>query len=272
MRARREHADDRAARLALNFWMNAVTSSPFRHPQRRLARARHHIDELSRSADAFMATQPHRQTTENLTEGRRRLYVEMSPLPDLCEDLAVDAIAALRASLDYAVFASVRAAGIENARSAYFPFADTAVDLEKVIKGRCKDVSSSVIDVFRVAQPFSGGAGERLWALNKLRGLAEHASVIEARLFITQGSFRVPGGIDPATVSVLDFRWDHERHRVALAEVGPPVAGQQYKFDFTIALTMPEAPLFSEEPAAKVLYELAAAIEKLIEKIALASK
>jgi hypothetical protein len=211
-----------------------------------------------------MSKNPFQTVMELQPERRRRIIVTWQPFPEEVEDSSVDAICALRATLDYAGFAAARALGCAHPRSCYFPFADTNVELENTIKGRCRDLHPRIVELFRSFEPYQGGRGEALWALNKLRQKAEHAAVTRAEFRIENGLIHVSGGAPPDSVQPY-FSFDREKHEVVVAEVGPERPHTNYSFQFTIHIAFPDAPLYPAEPVHGVFKVLVEAINRIIQ-------
>lgn len=217
-------------------------SDPFSHARRRLARAIEHVRDFERKFDAYTRSTPPKLMQEIYTSGGRRLlFVGMASLPDGLEDSAVDAIAGFRATLDYAVYASCVALGATKPKKAHFPFGKTAQDVANTIKRQCRDVHPTIASLCENYEPFENGKGHTLWALNGLRNVAEHASIVEVRPHVSEGDFRIPSNVDPATVKILDFKWDHERRRIAMAEVGPEDPAIKYGFSCAMSVTFPDS-------------------------------
>lgn len=212
----------------------------------------------------FVHSQKDALVSEIKPDGRKLAKFKMSgPLPEVSEDLAVDAVAGLRATLDYAAYASAVALGAVRPKSAYFPFADSAAELKNTIKGRCKDLHPNIVTLFESFEPYKGGSGNALWSLNKLRQVAEHASIVAVSFHTQDGSLEIPSGVDPADVSTSNFIWDSEKHEVIIAEFPARAPGEEdlkYHFQFTLKITFPQAPTLEEAAAGDLLEQLSGVI------------
>src|SRR5262245_61209963 len=150
----------------------------FRSPKQRLARAQEKIAELNAAIETFVKSEPYARVVEiNPASGFQFHKIKMTkPLPDLLTDLTMEIIEALRSALDQAGFACARLDGKPNAKSAYFPMADTGPDLANVIKGRCKDLPPDIVTLFRSFMPYKGG-NDPLWAMNKIAN-TKHTALV----------------------------------------------------------------------------------------------
>ena len=134
-------------------------SDRFEQPMRRIARAKEKIPEMLAQWRTFLSSNPYTYSVDPDPVTGNRLYkVKLAkPLPLVLVDLAAEAIEALRSALDKASYAAAECSGKINPKSCYFPIADSSIDLESVIKRRCKDVPPDIVALFRMVKPHKDG-------------------------------------------------------------------------------------------------------------------
>jgi hypothetical protein len=140
----------------------------------------------------------------------------------------------LRSALDQTGYTTAVLGGKVEPKHALFPIGDDAAGLETGIKGRCKDIPSEIVEVFRSFKAYKGG-NDALWALNKLRH-SFHTAIIPSNFLpgaIDIGSLKV---VTPPVYLFLPPRWDGNKNEVAIARLGPRAELKlKAKFTFSIA-------------------------------------
>jgi len=193
---------------------------PFDSPKRRLLRAKQHIRDLDLRISKFFKKQPHKGVVERDASGLNEIHkVRLTKsIPSQFADRAAEVVEALRSALDQTGYAVAVLAGAIEPKSAYFPIAEKAADLENVIKGRCKDLPPDIISLFRSFNPHKGG-NDTIWALNRACTVAKHRTLIRVGMSVlkieTRGISFLEGGSLPIP------KWDSEKNEVIFGIVGP---------------------------------------------------
>jgi hypothetical protein len=191
-------------------------SDLFYSAKRRIARAKEHIRVFETTMDSFFASEPYACVTEiDPQTGYDQLKVKLTrPLPDALTDLAVEAIEALRASLDQAPYATAIAAGHAHPKYACFPIAPDAVQIDRVIAGRCKQIPKDIIAFFRSLEPYEGG-NDLIFALNEACNTSKHRLL--RPLGTAVGGSAVAQFVVHASGGLLMPRWDSARNELVVA-------------------------------------------------------
>ena len=196
--------------------MTLSRTDHFYSPMRRLLRAQKQLVNLDRKIKRFLFDKPHKLMVEPDPDGVHEIHkIKFTRrLAVTCDDLAFEALFTLRSVLDQTAYAAARMSGIERPKSAYFPIAKTAGDLENEIKGRCRDVPIEIQALFRQFEPYKGGNGHALWVLNELRNSAHTVvlgmGVAGANIVIKYwGNSRPLEGLNPL--------WDSVKNEIKFA-------------------------------------------------------
>jgi hypothetical protein len=127
-------------------------SDPFASAHRKIARAKEHLNNLSKEIRAFIDSGAYEQVVEDDTDRPGYTFHKIrltKTIPRSIEHIAGDVITNLRSALDHACFGVAMASGNPDPRYAYFPFARNVEGLENAIKGYCKDVPKEIYPLFR---------------------------------------------------------------------------------------------------------------------------
>lgn len=242
------------------------TADPFHSPKQRLARAKEHIEDLEAAIKALTADEPYANVVEMDADGVTQLHkIKMiKPLPDRLSVLTHDAIEALRHTLDQAGYACAVLTGKSNPKSTYFPFADSGTELAKVIGGRCKDLPSDIVSLFRSFQPYKGG-NDALWAMNKVAG-AKHTVLIPVGMASTGFTARSMTATTSSlgSVAILIPQWDGAKQEMIFGRVGPG-AKLDYDVEFSFYVAFGDAPVFARQPVLAVLHHLAGEVTSILD-------
>jgi len=201
---------------------------PFASPKRRLARAKQHINRLGKRIQTFFKKHPAVSTIEVDPDGFNVHCIKFArDFPDSWTDSAVEAIEALRSTLDQCGYAAGVLGGITNPKKAYFPFGDTPTELDNNVAGRCKDLRPEISALFRSFDSHERG-NYALWVLNKLCNANKHRLLIpvgvSAGMHLHSGEISGTGGIG--------VRWERDKNRITFARIAP---GSHFKYDANIA-------------------------------------
>jgi len=110
---------------------------PFYSAKRRLDRANNRISRLKDIVIEFVKKNPYTKGEYLDPDGVTKVFsIQFTErLPDVCEDIASEALLALRACLDQAAYASAVASGKTKPTKTRFPIAGSAADLKNLLKG-----------------------------------------------------------------------------------------------------------------------------------------
>lgn len=205
-------------------------TDPFSSPKRRLARAQQHISTLKKRIETFFKKNPPVRAAELDPDGWTVHCLKFARnMPESWSDAAGDALDALRSALDQCAYSAAVLGGATTPQNAYFPFADTAVNIENTIARRCKDLRPEVITLFRGFKPYKGG-NDALWSLNKLCNANKHRLLIPVG--ITASGMTINHATASGSGSILDPKWNGEKNRIEFARFGP---GSDFKYDVNLA-------------------------------------
>ncbi len=235
-------------------------SDPFESPKRRLKRGKEHTRRLEKRIATFLQKEPYKRVEDVDPEGVTTHALKFTrDFPDSWADAAVEALEALRSSLDQVGYASAVLAGVSEPKNAYFPIADTVADMDGVIKGRCRDLPSEVSTLFRNFDAYQGG-NYPLWALNKLCNANKHRLLMPIGALAPQ--MRMSKGI-LRDVDILTPRWNGEKHQIEFARVRP---GGKFEYDaqITFFIGFDEFNSVKAGPAVGILAAIAGEVHKVI--------
>ena len=152
----------------------------FEGPRLKIERAKCHITDLKREADAFVKANAYSVVLQRDPKtGRDSLMPSAGkPVPDKISLIAGDAIHNLRASLDHLACDLVRLNG-NTAEGTYFPFAKDADGLETQIKEKIKGASPEIHQIIRALKPYKreNGGNAALRALHDLDIADKHVAL-----------------------------------------------------------------------------------------------
>lgn len=240
-----------------------AAAAPFGNSRRKLVRAKEHLSNLEGETGCFLAERPYRVVIEPDPEEPKHLVYKFKlnkPLPDSLANLTNEVVFHLRTALDNAVFGLAVSAGVENPRCAAFPFSGSAGELDKAIKGRCKDVPEEIYPLFRAYQPYRGG-NDLLWALNEVSNTDKHA-LLAIAVATELGDVDMLGG---ALVGGLPINptWDSRKQEIKLATFLAGHTPQGY-MNYTPFIAFNEIPVVGGEPVSGVLNQFVSMVEGIL--------
>lgn len=244
-------------------------ADPFRNPKRRLARVKKHIAQLEDDINQVFAPDLLRQEiTEEFVGIERKAVVkfrQVRDIPDELGDTAVEALDAIRSSLDQACSASALCLGVVEPKYAYFPFANTMDDLNNVIKGRCKDLRPEIVGRLRAFEPYEDG-NKLLWALNQVRRSNQHH--ILAEVGVGSNAFEMHQlkieRSGPSGFAVLSPKWNRERREIHVIHADPATVFSVADFRVRFYPVLGDAGPLTGEPVIPALNALASEAESIV--------
>jgi hypothetical protein len=224
---------------------------PFYSPERRLARAKKHVENLKRHLSRFEDSKPYKRLVQPDADGIHETHkIKFTKrIPTACDDLAFEALFTLRAVLDQTGYAAAVAARMPRTKYTYFPFGDDVAGLQNVIKGgRCSDLPDEILALFRRFRPYQRG-NRALWALNKLRNSA-HTSL--AAVGVVDISLTVHHFEKSEPLEVLNPKWDSTKNEVVFAR-GKRGTDYRYYISPHFIIGFDEIDIVGVHPASAVL-------------------
>lgn len=238
-------------------------TDPFQSSRESVDWAKNHITNLESQAVAFFNTNPYSRIVEidpNTAEKVHKVRL-VKPLPVALSHIAFDAVNNLRSALDQAGFAAGILAKPGNPKYTNFPFADSAAQLEVVIKGRCKDIPQDVVNIMRGFKPYKGG-NDLLWALNQLANTNKHAIVRPVATLV--GGVRLVGpGSSIGGVAIGVTPWDSAKNELEFARSNP---GGTFEMNVQVSshIAICDIEFIGGKPAIAVLNDMASIVESII--------
>jgi hypothetical protein len=235
---------------------------PFESPKRRLLRAKQHIRDLDARIEKFFKKQPHKRVVDLDADGVTELHkVKLTkPVPNQFADRTAEAVEGLRSALDQTGYAVAVLAGAVEPKSAYFPIAEKAADLENVIKGRCKDLPPAIVSYFRSFNPYKGG-NDPIWTLNRASNLGKHRALVRIGMSVLKITTIGPGLLIGGRIPLP--RWDSEKNEMIFGVVEP--GGKfLYDFEFTFFIAFDEIEIIEGNPVVPVLATMTGEVERII--------
>jgi hypothetical protein len=227
---------------------------PFQHPRRRLERANNRILRLEEIINDFLKKAQYARCVEMDADGVIEIHSLRiaGRLPSLCEDIAAEALLALRSCLDQAGYASAIAEGKLAPEHTYFPIAHRGSpgSLDNLVKGNCKNLPKEIQALFRGFNAYPGG-NDVLCALNEMRN-AVHTVFAPTVIFIGGRRIHIPAG-STADWRIIDPpRWDSDKNEIVFLRT-PQGTELDYNAQFSLLVAFDEVESVAGVPAVEVL-------------------
>jgi hypothetical protein len=227
-------------------------SPPFSQPRQKLRRAASHIKTLEGAIADYFKTDWYTCDFNRSPEGQYSLKVAVHGSPQDFGVIVGDAVHNLRAALDLLAVEAVDQNG-GNTKNVYFPFADSAANLDEMIKRRnFHRASLDDQDTIRQLQPYTGG-NHLLHSLHDLDIQDKHHSLIPHASFVTTPKIGVK--LDAAG-NPIGFAEGKLELEVDPSE--PP----------TVKFTFPDDSVFAGEEVVAVLWQLHAHVTSIVDRFA----
>jgi hypothetical protein len=243
-----------------------TATHPFDSPRRTLQRAKHHIRDLKDVIGTFTVEHPWSYVIDSESQAPNDVHKIRfhTPPPASAASILFDAVNNLRASLDQIGYSAAIASGKIDPKGTNFPFGKHADGVEEVFKKNRAHLTLSpeIMDLFRSAEPYKGGSGQLLWAINKLCNTKKHCNLVPT--MVTGATFiaRPPTGA-PAGTGLAGSNWMPNELELILmvvpAEDDPDLSGS---FSFTVSVD--SVDFIRDKPIVVVLEGAAAMVADLL--------
>ncbi|MDX1483400.1 MAG: hypothetical protein R3229_02865 [Alphaproteobacteria bacterium] len=232
----------------------------FLSAKQKLARVTEIIAAMEADIAAFNATDPYTRLVETDPEGLEQDHAIAltRPLPEGLADLTLEAVEALRAALDHAVFAASKAAGSRRLIDTCFPIAESREDLAKVMDEKCKGVPPEVARMIRETEPYKGG-NELIWALAVIPR-AERYQLIAPIGSVDSGLTFVGNEVAPRV------RWDARKKVIELGVF--PIHGK-FRRDISVRFSAAFGAVegYEERPVVPLLRAAAEEVQRILDDL-----
>lgn len=225
---------------------------PFSQPRQKLARAAQHIRSLEQATREYFETDWYSCDFARTPDGQYSLKVVVRGSPRDFGVIVGDAVHNLRAALDLLAVEIVARNG-GNTKNVYFPFADTAENLEEMIKRRnFHRASAEDQAAVRQLEPFTGG-NNLLRSLHDLDIQDKHHSLIPHAALMSSPkiSVKMDGNGNPVGFAegTLELEVDPDEKPV-------------------VKFTFPEDSVFANEEVVAVLWQLEQHVSEIVDQFA----
>ena len=243
-----------------------TTADPFDSPCLTLERAKHHIRDLKQVIQAFKNEQPQPWSYEIDTDSQppntvyKIRFHKLPPSDATC--ILFDAANNLRATLDQIGYSAAIASGKIKPERTKFLFGN---DVKDPSKWKSTDLPAEIVDLFRSIEPYEGGNGQRLWAVNRLCNLKKHSQLVPTKITGAVARFAawVPDGTSARTGLGGSNQMPNEHELILMVRApGDPDPHITGNFDFTVSVDAVE--FIRDQPIVGVLEGAASAIRDLL--------
>lgn len=257
-----------------------MSPDPRDSPALKIARAKHHIEDLNRQAAAYCKEGHYRFVVQDDGESNKRTITTRidQPTRDTFAPILGDAVHNLRATLDLA-FWSIMAphvASPSDRKKLYFPIRETAEGLEFLIaKGVVQNAPKKVHDALRAIKPYPGG-NDDLCGLHDLDITDKHKLILPVMSDLGIDRLNLVE-IDPSgpSFSISNFNIVGYEGKVLDLSYPRPVVptrarvqrrlDQQAEKNITFAVRFSAEGPFASEPVIPTLLRLVGVVETAVE-------
>ena len=150
----------------------------------KIRRAETHIKHLKAEIRTFLDTRPYRLVPHLNDDATKEIWsFEVDPIPEVMECIAADALHNLRTPLDKMLATGFRNPALHQGKASIrvikFPFGEGAKHYRDVLPEKEEYFTGAVIKFLRESEPYKGGAGQTLWAINQLDNRDKHHALLE---------------------------------------------------------------------------------------------
>jgi hypothetical protein len=241
-----------------------TATNPFDSPSLTLERAKHHIRDLSKVVGRFTdEPRPWTYVLDTESHSPNKVYkIRFHTLPPAdAACIIFDAVNNLRATLDQIGYSAAMASGKVKPWATKFLFGDEVKD---PAKWSSKDLPAEIVYLFRSTEPYKGGNGQLLWAINRLCNTKKHSKLVPTMVTGAVATFRawVPEGT-PAGTCLGGSSWMPNEHELILMVV-PPEIDPDLSGNFSFTVSVDSVDLIRDKPIVTVLEGAAASIADLL--------
>lgn len=237
----------------------------FNSPKLRIQGANEDIEALDKGIQAFFDAAPYAQVIEPDNDGITMLHkiklTETIPAKwsHTCARIAED----LRSALDQTGYACAVAAGVEDPKNAYFPFAPDPAHFENLVRGRCKDLPNEITALFSGYKAYKGG-NDLLWSLNVLCGSSKHRLIQPVGNAVGGTCYKNMKVVTGAgKFSMIRPRWDSAKNEIILFKSSGDVEFQ-YETNIAFFIAFGDVEIVSGQPLTATFRALMGEVEGVI--------
>jgi hypothetical protein len=151
----------------------------------KLKRAKHHLADLTREADAFIRSKPY-LIKRNLHPQRPEYVIywihSTRPIPSTITTLTGDTLGNLRSALDNLAHALILVNGEQPSAQTYFPVSDDEATYKSQAPRKIKGMAQAAINKIDACRPYKEG-NVRLWQMNKFNNIHKHNTSLRVGIF-----------------------------------------------------------------------------------------
>jgi hypothetical protein len=241
--------------------MTGVTA--FDSPKLTLKRAKHHIRDLKEVIKTFTNEHPWSYVIDSESQAPNNVHKIRfhTPPPASAASILFDAVNNLRASLDQIGYSAAIASGKIKPEGTKFLFGDAA---KNTSKRNSTDLPPEIEALFRSIEPYKGGSGQLLWAINRLCNTKKHCNLVPTMVTGAVATFRawVPDGT-PAGSGLGGSNWMPNELELILMVV-PPETDPDLSGNFSFTVSVDSVDIIRDKPIVMVLEGAAATVADLL--------
>jgi hypothetical protein len=247
--------------------MTGVTA--FDSPRLTLKRAKHHIHDLKDVIGTFTIEHPWSYVIDSESQAPNYVYKIKfhTPPPADAACILFDAVNNLRATLDQIGYSAAVASGKIKPRGTNFPFGKDKKGVEAVFKKNQAHLTlpPQIMDLFRSVEPYRGGSGQVLWAINRLCNTKKHSELVPT--MVTGALFTAV----PARSGLAGSNWMPNELELILMVVPhegdhPDLSGS-FSFTVSVDLIRDKPIVVALEGAVATVAELLFSAEAICQKL-----
>ncbi len=229
----------------------------------RFSRAKEHFIDLQKRIKVFFETKPYKFIIDTDSEGWVHVHkIKFTkPFPDDFTAVATDVVDNLRCALDLAWYAAAVLSGsIDRRGNAYFPFADSKIEFEKMIKRGFNNFCPGILTLLRAFKPYKGG-NNLLWALNRICVTNKHEMLAPAAIKVDMGFPYVR--VRQGRTEIITPKWDRRNNEIIFF-ITFKDDKIDYNLKFALDIAFDKIEIVGGQPVIAILYKLIGLVEKII--------
>lgn len=232
----------------------------------KIKRAQEHIDDLEKASRGFIDTHPHTVHIDNRPDTGTIVEVHLSEVVPIEFSLILgDAVHNLRTALDHATWELIGIDGGTQDRETMFPFRSYKGGYESAcnkIKTPFEDTKKSFLDL----AAYPGGAGEKLYGLNRLDIADKHTILTPVVGMATVGEIKVihPNGKTVLTMTECSFAMGPDGRAKLLGNIDPSYSIQLDQSNSRLDIFFRDVDFFQGPPLVETLRDLSYSVSTVI--------